>query len=87
MKVTLIAARTHDRAYAIAARRGWVGNWRMLTYEMHMAYPDADLYVDSTWAMHPNAATLEALIARRMARAAGRRLGPASRQAIAKTGA
>lgn len=85
--IVLIAARSREIARAAAVRHGWPdGAWRPLTYETHQAHPDAHLFVDASWADHPNAEAMQALIARRITIALGRRVGPASRSTIARTG-
>lgn len=88
--MVLIAARSRERGAVVARDHRWRdGHWRMLTYESHRAFPDADMFVDSTWSSGENASTLEALMARRFTIASGRggsRLGPDSRSVIARTG-
>lgn len=83
----LIAARNYQRALTVARHRGLqMGQWRLLSYETHVAFPDVDLHVDPSWTDHRDPAMIEALVARRLTKASGRRLGPGSRAVIARDG-
>lgn len=83
----LIAARNYQRAMVVASRkRLQIGQWRLLSYENHRAFPSIPLYVDHTWADHRDPGMIEALVARRILMATDQRLGPDSRAVIARDG-